>query len=473
MTERIPRLRTIRYFYQISGMILGLGLIGFWQANAQIEDSLQQNTETWYQFRPLNKFTLRSYFLKSEYPALTYRLENSDGDAIERGWNSYFSFEGDGGAFERLSFSYELEASQQRPVSLRKASVKLSDYGISFEVGRGSIWMGHGYHGSLLLSNNAEPFAFVKFQTTKPFRIPYIGTFEYFLFNGWPQDFKIIGQRLSWHPMDWLEIGGNQTSVYTANYKWWEFFRVFSAENANAGNPRYNTDMRASMDIAVSLKPLHKFFPFIDDGKIYYEYAGEDLYAYWQVEDKLWVGPLGFQFLDTGESYGLFLQSRNTSIRVEYSQDYRNRFLFHNFKGELGGYNDFTWKWYVQPGPMGFVNGGAVMGHHMGTQADDLFLQWEYTHRSVNLSLFYDRERHALVNFATWPWSLSPYPEYRYQYGAKVQMRYNNWTVLGWIMMNYYKNVSLSDNVMDIKPIPRRDAKENIVGLILSYSLDQ
>lgn len=453
---------------------------------SQSVDSLPPESSRWYDLRPVDRVTMRSYYYKSNYPSLTYRLENSDGDDLERGWNSYFSFEGNGDLFSRLSLHYELEASEQRSVSLRKGSVKLSDYGISFELGRGSIWMGHGYHGSLLLSNNAEPFTFVKFQTTKPFRIPYVGTFEYLLFNGWPQDpmvflgsprnFKILGQRLSWHPFSWLEFGGNEMSLYKQNYKWWELFRVMSGAEGNTGDPRYNTDMRASMDIAISLKPLQKILPMIDDGKIYYEYAGEDMYAIWQKEDKLWVGPLGFEFLDIGETVGLYLKSLNTSLRFEYSQNYRNPFRLHNFKGELGGFNDYQYVWYSAPQNTGnppFVNGGAVMGHHMGATADDLFVEWQYAHSFFSISVFYDRERHALVSLATWPWSLNPYPEYKFQYGAKVLVNYGNWSITGWLMMNYYKNASLTDNVLLVRPIPRRDAKENIIGLILSYALDK
>ncbi|MFH0992626.1 MAG: capsule assembly Wzi family protein [bacterium] len=426
----------------------------------------------WYTFNPLRKIALRTYSLSTRYPSLTYRMENSDGDVLERGWTSFLSFTGKAELFSRLSMGYEFEASAIRSFGLKKGYIKVSDFGIYLELGRGTYWMGHGVHGSLLLSNNGEPFTIVKFQTEKPFSIPYLGKFNYTLFNGWPQNFKILGHRLSWYPMEWLELGANQTVIYQRKYKFWEFFRILGASDSNVESV-YNNDQRASLDIAVKLSFLKDYFPPFIDGKVYYEYAGEDLFAWFQKEDKIWVGPLGFEFLDIGETVGLWLRTEDQEFRLEYSQNYRNRSRFHSFIGHFG-YDGYTRKWYGGPGGawnLAFLNVGAVMGHHMGNVADDLFLDIVQQVGKGSINIFYDKERHGLISLTDWPQQVSEFPEIRHQYGIGVNYNWTGFSLKGVALMNQYKNVSLTGNVLYSVPTPRRDANESIIGLQVSISI--
>lgn len=429
----------------------------------------------WLVVNPISSVSVRMYRLDTHYPALTFRLVNSDGETVERGWTPFGTIRGGLDLFSRFSLSYDVQASGTEDLRLKKGSMKLSDFGISLELARGSVWMGNGVHGSLLLSNHAEPFTLLKFATEEPFSIPYIGEFDYMMFHGWPQRFKILGQRLSWRPVSWLELGGNQTVVYTRNYRWWELFRILSASEANVSSI-YNTDQRASMDFALRLPFITELLPSIDEIKLYGEYAGEDLFAVWQQEDDVWYGPFGFDFLDIGTMVGVYVRFGPNEVTFEYSQNYRNKNLFHDFYGELGGYGNHTMKWYGGPGGRwnpGFTNGGAIMGHHMGNQSDDLYVEWKHSWNFLRGRLFHDRERRALVNDTVFPWVENKFPEITSQFGVEIEALHGAFDLSMLLQWNRYENVSVSDNILEARPIPGRIANERLFGLTITYSLDE
>lgn len=432
-------------------------------------------TPSWIDFQPFSSLTLRGYRLDTHYPALTYRLVNSDGDAIERGWTPFFALEGGVQAFDRFSASYVLQGGGTYPLGLKRGSVKIKDFGVSLELARGSVWLGHGYHGSFQLSNNAEPFTLVKFQTEEPFSIPYIGEFEYLLFNGWPREFKILAHRLTYKPVSWLEIGGTESVVYRRDYKFWEFFRILTAAESNVASV-YNNDMRASMDIAFDLSFLHDVIPPLVGGTFYAEYAGEDLFAFWQEEDDKWVGPFGFEFLDAASMFGLMLRTERQEIRAEYAQNYRNVSLFHDFKGQFG-YDRFTYKWYGSTSGGGnphFENGGAVMGHHMGNAAEDLFFEFKQHLDDLSLIVSYNKQRRGLVDPTIQPWrQLRDDPELFTQIGLQAIYTVENHTLSGVMLWNDYKNASLTGDPLNVIPTPRRDARELVLGLSVSLDLSK
>lgn len=453
-------------FVKSLSLLLAFSIPLMTRAQSDTDSSGTGISSSWFTLRPVNTLTLRSYALATRYPSLTYRLVNSDGESIERGWTHFGTVEGEGSFFSFLSLRYTLQASGTEALHLKRGSVKLQDFGLSLELARGSVWMGHGYHGSFLLSNHAEPFTLVKFQTEEAFRIPYLGEFNYMMFNGWPVDFKIFGHRISWMPVPWLEFGANQTAIYTQDYKFWEILRVIAATESNVAS-RYNTDQRASIDIAVSLKPLAKWTLPVVDGKVYFEYAGEDLFAAWQKDDDLWVGPFGFEFLDPALLYGLWLATDAEEFRFEYAQNFRNQQLFHTF--QQFGYQKYNREWYNISGF--FVNGGAVMGHHMGPQADDLYFELKKRWPGFDLKLSYNLQRRGLVLTEPWPPHENPYPETFSQYGIEGSYQWNAFSAGMFFMWHRYKNLDYNPDVLVVDPVPRTSANEYILGLTLQYTL--
>ncbi len=437
----------------------------------QLDSSLQVTssfTEKWYNIYPLVNFSIRAYSLSGGHPYNYYQLYNSDGDFINRGFNSFFQIKGGADAFYRFFFQYRLQIQNLETVYWQRFNFIYRDSSISLLAGLDSIWLGHGYHGSLLMSNNAAPFRVVKFQTEKPFRIPYIGRFSYLIFNGWAENFKVLGQRIGYFPVPWLEFGVNQTVIYKRNYKFWEFFKVITASQENLPG-HYNNDQRASLDVALHLPFLKKISP-ITNGKIYFEYAGEDIYAWWQPEDGTWLSPIGIEFFDPGIMTGFLFATENLILRGEYSQNYSIKNIFYNVHTErFKSYSLYTKKWYRT---VSFVNYGSIMGHHMGSEADDLYFELQHRTSFGRVKFFFHKERHGLVSGYGTVYSVSDYPEKFIQIGSEINYRWNNLNASFLIMKNYYKNIDRHPDVLEIISQRGSYAQSLIFGLSLSYLPD-
>jgi hypothetical protein len=434
-------------------------------AGTQVASSLPGK---WYRIHPVSDFSIRMYSLSSGYPNHYYQLYNSDGDFINKGFNSFSQINGGAEAFDCLSFRYRLQVQNLEQIYFQRLKIMYRYKSVSLLVGRDSMWFGHGYHGSLLLSNNASPMTVVKFKTEEPFRIPYIGKFSYLIFNGWAENFKVLGQRIAYMPVSWLEFGLNQTVIYKNNYKLWEFFKVITASQENLPG-HYNNDQRASMDVALYLPFLKSFTP-IENGKIYFEYAGEDLYAWWQPEDGKWLGPLGFEFFDTGITAGLSLETKNSILHVEYSQNYSNKNIFRNVHtAQFKSYQLYTKKWYRT---IPFVNYGSVMGHHMGPEADDIYFELQHRFKNIGIKLFYDKERHGLVSGYGTVYSVSKYPEKFIQFGGEFNYRWNKINTSFSVIKNNYQNIDRNPDVLEIISQRGSNAQSLIVGVTLTYSVN-
>jgi|WetSurMetagenome_2_1015567.scaffolds.fasta_scaffold25464_3 hypothetical protein len=447
-------------------------LLSFFSAQAvlsQQPDSSTQVTssfaEKWYHIYPISDWSIRTYTLSDGHPNPFYQLFNSDGDFINKGFNTFTQINGRAEAFNCLSFRYRLQLQNLERVYWQRFNFAYRDSSISILVGLDSMWLGHGYHGSLLLSNNAPPFTMVKFQTEKPFRIPYVGKFNYLIFNGWAENFKILSQRISYFPASWFEFGINQTIVYKKNYKLWEFFKVLSASQENLPG-HFNNDQRASMDVALYMPFLKDFTP-IENGKIYFEYAGEDIYAWWQPEDGKWIGPIGLEFFDTGITTGLSLETKNSILHVEYSQNYSNKNIFHNVHAG-SNYALYTKKWYRT---IPFVNYGSIMGHHMGPEADDIYFELQHRFKNIGIKVFYDKERHGLVSGYGTVYSVNKYPEKFIQFGCEFNYRWNNVNTSLSIVKNNYQNIDRDPDVLEIISQRGTQAQSLIIGLTLSYQI--
>ncbi len=423
----------------------------------------------WYTINPVNSVALRTYYLDSKYPRVRYFLNNSDGEYLEKRFTPFLSADGSAQFFSKLYFNYRFNINHTEGILLKKATAKLQLGSVSFEVGKQNVWLGHGYHGSLLLSNNAEPYPLIKFQTEKPFRIPYIGKFTYLMMNGWPKDFKIFAHRFTYLPVSWFEFGITQTVVYKANYKIWEFPKIISASQENLPG-RFNNDQRASLDVAFYL-PFLKNFPPFENGKIYFEYAGEDLEAWWQKEDNVWVGPLGFEFYDPGMTAGLHLAAENTELRIEYSQNYKIINLFHQVHTGKS-YQLYTKKWYLSrqfDTFIPFANYGSNMGHHMGSEADDLYFEVIQKFNNKRLKIFFDIERHGLASGKGSVYTENVSPEKVYQSGLEIIYPVKNISVSFIFMWNYYKNIDLDPSLLRIVPSQKLSLNEYITGFSVRY----
>lgn len=111
-----------------------------------------------------------------------------------------------------------LQDFQETKVDLLKGYAKFSPWNMEIEAGRDTMWWGQGYHGSLLLSNNAFPLDMLKLTNPTPFLLPwyfsYFGPFKYTIFVARLEDDRVDfphpllgGMRLNFKPIPTLELG--------------------------------------------------------------------------------------------------------------------------------------------------------------------------------------------------------------------------------------------------------------------------
>lgn len=424
-----------------------------------------------FRINPLNSLTLGWVNLSTTYPVERYTFPNQDGTFADKGSNFYLIGTGDGGISSFIDFNYDLRLNTIEGARFKKGSVFFRSNSISLEVGRNNIWFGSGQYGSLLLSNNAEPFTLVRFRTERPFNIPYIGSFHYTLFHGWPRNFNIFGHKLSWLPISWLEFNIKQTNVYSGKYKFIDYLKMFTGREANIKNELGKTDSRASFGTAVSLNFISNLSNTISDIKLYLEFGGEDLYAKWQVSDAyldkdLWIGPFGFQLLDTGLLSGLAVSISQADIFLEYAQNYKNHYIFYDpYKG-MRPYNVSWYRHTLQPP---FKNNGAIMGHHMGSSAEMLSLHYRHSFSHFSTSIIMSR-RHRwniilgaidLRTFKEGP------AERQDSFLGLVEYHYNRFSCTIMITYNMYKNADINPSPVINTPVASRRADEVLFGLVI------
>jgi hypothetical protein len=380
------------------------------------------------------------YFYYGSVPdASGYCLENSEGDCLTEGLSAFADLSAGGILGRRLTLGYTGQLSDQQHRT-KRAFVLLQTGIVSWKFGKDSLWIGHGTHGSFLLSSHAEGFLMAKIETEEPFRLPGVlskaGGFRYLLFHGWMDDFRLFGHRAEYWPVPVLQVGGNQTIFYEERFKATEFHRILSAAEENVPG-RYDNDQRASVDMALYLPFLAQISPIID-GKLYAELAGEDLIAFWQKEDRGFVQPFGFNFLSKGAMGGLLLTTGATDFRLEYSQNYR------------GGD-----EWY-QKFPFGHE--GVPMGHHMGPEADDLFIEIGQALGPFVVRVAYDRERHGIHNNPD-------RPEVRDQFILVPSYTFRRIQFFANLIYAHYRNVDTNPDPFVIEIDPGTDRDEYTIGL--------
>ncbi len=429
------------------------------------------SNRTLFRLTPLSSLTIGAAHLSTTYPVGRYTFPNQDGTFADKGLNYFLTATGNGAISTFSDFFYDIRINNVEGLRFKKGSLFLRTRSVSLEAGRNNIWLGNSYYGSLLLSNNAEPYTLIRFRTEQPFRIPYIGNFDYTLFHGWPRRFNIIGHMLSWYPASWFEFNIKQTIVYTGKYTFFEYLNMFTARKANLRDGLGETNSRASFEIAVNLKLLPNILPVINNSKLYLEYGGEDFYAKWQKADErfdknLWIGPFGFQLLDTAILSGISLQTDNSTFVLEYAQNYKNHYLFYD---PYNGNRPYNFSWYrhrVQPP---FTNNEALMGHHMGHAAEMFMLYYEHSFSAFSTAFLFSRRHRWNINLDDWDSYKINSAERQDSFHSKVQYQQNPISVSLRLILNLYNNVDSDNNLVRNIPVGGVTARDILVGVFFTY----
>ncbi|MGE5895050.1 MAG: capsule assembly Wzi family protein, partial [bacterium] len=123
--------------------------------------------------KPLGALSGKYIYSDQDDPAIVY---NNDGDIYAKGSNirAGLSSWAEFGWFSYF-INPELRYDEgDTDLILKNGYGVIHVLGLDLEAGKESQWWGPGYHGSLLLSNNAEPFTLVRLSNTNPVLLPWI-----------------------------------------------------------------------------------------------------------------------------------------------------------------------------------------------------------------------------------------------------------------------------------------------------------
>ncbi len=310
--------------------------------------------------------------------------ENRRGDVFGEGSNFRTGFASRMKLWDTAAFyvhpEYAYSPYIDDDVDLIEAYGKVMVGGLEVEVGQDSLWWGPGAHGSILMTNNARPLRMVKVTNPQPLQLPWLlrclGPFkgEWFLAEleedrDYPEA-KLSGVRVNVKPLPLVELGASRVVMFGGHgmpaVDFFDYVKRFAAwEEMSEDN------QLAGFDFSVLL-PLPPALP-LRTVKLYGDFAGEDAANGLPSKfGKLW----GVQLSD-------IFRTGRTDLRIEYANDhvvgYPNLFYTH-----ATYYSGYTYE-------------GRIIGHHMGTDSSDLFVQLShYLTADLMLALAYDREVHSL-----------------------------------------------------------------------------
>ncbi|MDP2690308.1 MAG: capsule assembly Wzi family protein, partial [Deltaproteobacteria bacterium] len=152
---------------------------------------------------------------------------NNNGDNLRGGLNQRIGFVLTGSLFDAASFylNPEFRADEDGARGrLVHGYVKLDFLGLSLLAGRDSLWWGPGFHGNLLVTNNAKPFDQVMLTSRHPFLLPWvfsrIGLLKPVVFltrleadRDYPRA-NLLGMRLDIKPTPNLELSLNRVFMF-------------------------------------------------------------------------------------------------------------------------------------------------------------------------------------------------------------------------------------------------------------------
>ena len=313
---------------------------------------------------------------------LTY---NHDGDLYDLGSNGRAGFTARAEDLGPLSvyLNPEVRSSDEGTQAvLRTGYVVLGFSWIDIVAGKDSQWWGPGYHGALLLSDNAAPPPMIKVTAPEPLILPwflkYLGPFQYVMFlsqleedrTDFPRPF-FWGMRLSFKPHRSVEIGLERTALMGGSGRPLNTRLVLqsifgSREQTTGQDPG---DQRAGFDVTVTL-------PFKSQPmQLYWERAGEEN----RQRNLRWPYKLA-------NLYGVYLPRllglERVGVRAEYASDH---------------VNEQPDVWYTHGAyTAGYTYDGMIIGHHMGTDAKDRFVELSclVPEHHAQLFLSYDKETH-------------------------------------------------------------------------------
>ncbi len=351
------------------------------QLVAVLKNRFKDDIEETNYIKPVDTFYGKYLFHDSDLQILNY---NNYGDKPGKGSNVRM------GLISRAESKWlslyvnpEFRYSEQfTDVKAKKIYGLISLFGLDLVAGKDSQWWGPGYHGSVLLSNNPEPLKMVKLTNPEPVILPwifkYLGPFRFVAFvTRLEKDRRDVpepilwGLNLNFKPIPYLELGLERTAIMGGKGRsesldtWLHSFTGVGENDNNSAGGDQRAGYYAKLTLPFKWQPI----------QLYLESDGEDQRNSF---------PSKWAYL-----MGIYLPRIAGLERVE-------------LRGELAINHDDTNHpnvWYNHSiYTQGYTYKGRIIGHHMGTDSRDIFVEASYLipESYGRISLSYDREEHNL-----------------------------------------------------------------------------
>jgi hypothetical protein len=284
--------------------------------------------------------------------------ENRWGDQIFDGPNlqtSFYSRISVGDSLSIVLMPTQVSPRDGRDLFFRKGYLRFEFWNVALKIGRDSLWWGPGRHGALLVSNNAFPFDLIHVGSASPFFLPGLAWLGQFEVEGFltrleeNRDFsnvRLLGLRLVYHPREEITLGVSRMTMFGGegrpDLSLIDFGRLYFSDPNRSG--KFEVNELGGVDVRLRL-PISEGHAL----ELYGEYGGED--------------EAGFRPSKPALLVGLEWVNGNRRVAVEYANNH---------------VSDAPDVWYTHSlYTSGYTYRGNIIGHHMGSDAKDLYLRAE------------------------------------------------------------------------------------------------
>jgi len=260
-------------------------------------------------------------------------------------------------------------------LDLLEGKVALELGPVEFSLGRQALWWGQGRHGSLILTNNAEPLDMFRVTNPVPVLLPwflhYLGPFRFDVFWSRLEEDRTVpepyfaGLRLCFKPLPMLEIGASRTAIFGGQGRpkidFSDFLTILGGKNLTGGDDTSN--QLAALDVRLRL-------PYLWGLELYGEWGGEDE-AGGFVSNHAYLAGLYLPQLEPSGRLGLRLEYADLSHLADNAPPWYHHTIYRS----------------------GFTYEQKILGHHAGGAAKDSFAELGLVlQKDVTLNLSCDYE---------------------------------------------------------------------------------
>lgn len=397
--------------------------------------------DEWFQFKPLVAPEIKYIYLEGENSSISDTnasqhslVYNNDGVDPGEGSNSYLSLSVEGKAGP-ISFSLTplVSVNESTTAIIQKGYIKFHAWGLDLEAGKIPLWWGQGYHGSLFLSNNAEPLPMVRLTNPSPVLLPwffkYLGPLRLDVFvskleeeRSVPQPY-FAGMRVNFRPHPVVEIGLTRTIQAFGDGRPDLTFR--SALDALFGANK--TPVSRDLSDSIGGIDMRLTLPFAE---LYGELGGEDQRGF------LPSYPVAYII-------GAYvpLMNQGMDFRVEYA-DIRSA------------------SWYTHGVyKSGYTYKGRILGHHVGRGGRELFAEAGFFKgKRLNGRVNFDYENRGVET--------QPIKEQHYQFGTDWEY------MIGRALVNWRMNADLAyERITNFNNIPGDERSNTLISLSITAGI--